>query len=107
MRCAVLLNVGEGMVMDMNRPQMYMAGIVILLLGLQLRAIDSVVLTEQATQFLAENMENMETASTAPTMFAARVPIMKKVVTPPRWLGWSLVSIGGVMVLHSLVVRRG
>lgn len=93
--------------MDMNRPQMYMAGIIILLLGLQFRAIDSIVLTEQATQFLAEKMDSMETASTAPTILAARVPVMKKTVTPPRWIGWSLVSIGGVMVLHSLVVRRG
>ena len=91
----------------MNRHQMYMAGLIVLMIGLQLRSIESIVLNEHATQFLAEKMESMDMASSAPTMFAARVPIVKKVVTPPRWLGWSFLSIGGVMVLHSLAMRKG
>jgi hypothetical protein len=30
----------------------------------------------------------------------------KKVVQPPEWLGWCLMSIGGVLVLHSLAMRK-
>lgn len=92
--------------MDLNRPQMYMAGIIVLTLGIQFRMVDSIVLTQQATQVIAEKMESMDIANNAPTMFAARVPIAKKVITPPRWLGWSFLSIGGVMVLHSLAMRK-
>ena len=93
--------------MDLNRPQMYMAGIIVLMLGIQFRTVDSIILNEHATQFLAEKMESLDLANSAPTMFAARVPIVKKVITPPRWLGWSFLSIGGVMVLHALAMRKG
>ena len=92
--------------MEFNRPQMFMAGLVVLLLGFQFRIVDSVVLNEKTTQFLAQKMESDSFASSAPMFFAAHMPMAKKVITPPRWLGWSLVSIGGVIVLHSLAMRK-
>jgi hypothetical protein len=91
--------------MELNRPQMYLAGVVVLLLGLQFRLVESIVLTEPATKFVAEKFESGELASTAPNWLAQSVPV-KKTVTPPKWLGWSLLSIGGVMVLHSLAMRK-
>jgi hypothetical protein len=84
---------------------MYMAGIIVLMLGIHFRLVESVVLTDQATQFVAEKMESLDLANSTPNMFT-RVPAAKKVITPPRWLGWSLLSIGGVMVLHSLAMRK-
>jgi hypothetical protein len=84
---------------------MYLAGIIVLLLGLQFRMVESVVLTEQATKFVAEKFESGDLATTAPNWFAQALPV-KKTVTPPKWLGWSLLSIGGVLVLHSLAMRR-
>jgi hypothetical protein len=93
--------------MDMNRPQMYMAGLIVLLLGLQLRMIESIVLTENATRFLAEKIEGVEYASSSQqSIFSFQTPVARKTVTPPKWLGWSLLSIGGVMVLHSLAMRK-
>lgn len=91
---------------EMNRPQMYMAGLVVLLLGLEFRIVDSVVLNEQTTRFMAERFDSGELATTAPNWFAANMPLVKKSFTPPKWIGWSFLSIGGVMVLHSLVMRR-
>lgn len=90
---------------ELNRPQMYMAGLIVLLLGLQFRLVDSVVLTEPATKFVAEKFETGELATTAPNWFAQAMPV-KKVITPPKWIGWSLMSIGGVLVLHSLAMRK-
>jgi hypothetical protein len=91
---------------ELNRPQMYMAGLIVLLLGLHFRITESLVLNETTTKFLAEKFESRELASTAPTWFTTNMPLAKKTVTPPKWLGWSFVSIGGVMVLHSLAMRK-
>ena len=66
---------------------------------------DSVVLTEPATKFVAEKFESGELASAAPNWFAQTMPV-KKTITPPKWIGWSLLSVGGVMVLHSLAMRK-
>ena len=90
---------------DLNRPQMYMAGLIVLLLGIECRIVDSVVLTEPATKFVAEKFEQAELATTAPNWFAQAMPV-KKTITPPKWIGWSLLSVGGVMVLHSLAMRK-
>jgi hypothetical protein len=90
---------------ELNRPQMYMAGIIVLLLGLQFRLTESVVLSEHATKFVAERFDSPELASTTPNWFVQAAPV-KKTITPPKWIGWSLISIGGVLVLHSLAMRK-
>ena len=90
---------------ELNRPQMYMAGLIVLLLGLEFRLVDSIVLTEPATKFVAEKFESGELATTAPNWFAQTMPV-KKTLTPPKWIGWSFLSVGGVMVLHSLAMRK-
>jgi hypothetical protein len=30
----------------------------------------------------------------------------RKVLQPPEWLGWCLISVGAVLVLHSLAMNR-
>lgn len=97
--------------MQFNRNQYFMAGLVIFLLGIQLRMVDAVVLNERATQFLARRMQDFRqgqvaSASEVPTMFAAAAPIAKHRLDPPPWLGWSLVSIGSVLILHSLALKK-
>lgn len=90
---------------ELNRPQIYLAGLIVLLLGVQFRLVDSIVLNEPATKFVAERFESGELATTAPNWFAQALPV-KKTITPPKWIGWSLLSVGGVMVLHSLAMRK-
>ena len=91
---------------ELNRPQMYMAGLIILLLGLHFRVVESIVLNEPTTKFIVEKFETREFANSTPNWFAATVPVALKTITPPKWIGWSFVSLGGVMVLHSLVMRK-
>ena len=33
-------------------------------------------------------------------------PLPKKTVRPPEWIGWCLMSVGGVLILHSLAMPR-
>jgi hypothetical protein len=94
--------------MEITRNQYYMGGIVLLLLGLQFRAIDRIDLTPEFTQFLAERSGHPLAAVNAGAQSLTQLdrPLAKKTVTPPDYLGWLLVSFGSVAVLHSLAMPK-
>ncbi len=77
---------------------------VVVLLGVQFRLIDSITLNEKTTQFLLAHSGSGATAGLASLISTTDVP--KKVVHPPQWLGWSLMSIGAVCILHSLAMKK-
>jgi hypothetical protein len=91
--------------MEFNRNQFMMIGVVVLLLGLQLRTFESCTLNPKTTQFLASRFSD-STSVTTNTLFATNSPAVRKVVRPPSWLGWSLMSIGSVLILHSLAMKK-
>jgi hypothetical protein len=97
--------------MDLNRNQIFMAGLVVLLLGVQMRMVEVFVLNERSTQFIAQRIQALkgnEVASTSdlPTLFASQGPVARHRLEPPKWLGWVLVSVGSVLVLHSLAMKK-
>lgn len=97
--------------MELNRNQFLMAGLVVLMVGLQMRTVDTFVLNEKATQFLAQRMQQWKDAQVAsandlPTMMAASGPIAKHRLQPPKWLGFAFMSVGSVLVLHSLAMKK-
>jgi protein-S-isoprenylcysteine O-methyltransferase Ste14 len=97
--------------MDFNRYQCFMAGLVVFLLGIQLRMVEAFVLNERATQFLAQRMQEIKgnqvaSAGDLPTLFAAQSPLAKKRLEPPKWIGWAMVSVGSVLILQSLVMKK-
>jgi hypothetical protein len=97
--------------MELNRNQYLMAGLVVLMLGIQMRMVEAFVLNEHATQFLAQRMQQIKgqqlaSASDMSTQLAAQAPIGKKRLVPPDWLGFSFVSVGSVLVLYSLVLKK-
>lgn len=86
-------------------------GVVCILMGLQMRAVESFVLTPKASQFIERNIRNsgLQTERTAyrfDSILMTGGPVPKKTVTPPRWLGWATISIGAVLTLHGLTLRR-
>ncbi|HJN13397.1 MAG: hypothetical protein QF918_03570 [Pirellulaceae bacterium] len=95
--------------MELNRNHYFAVGTIVLLLGLQLRFVESVRLTKASTQFLAEKFHKSE-QQVDPNPFSALLSVPaannSKSIRPPRWLGWSLLSLGAVLVLHSLTMRR-
>lgn len=97
--------------MDLNRNQFMLIGLILLLLGVQLRLIDTFVLNEESTRFLAQQKMKAEQPKTwtFPASLTAKAPvpvITRKKIKPPRWLGLTLISIGTVLVLHSLAMRK-
>ena len=97
--------------MELNRNQYFFAGILILLIGLQLRAVSTYELNAEATKLLAEKTPTTASATPAAIGFdgasqPAVLPTSRKVIQPPNWLGWCLISVGAVLILHSLSMRK-
>jgi hypothetical protein len=89
--------------MEFNRNHYFMAGVVLLLLGIQLRMVDSYVLNEESTRLLNARGDNAAMANIRP-LFQAVAPT-RKVIKPPESLGWALMSIGSVLILHALAMK--
>jgi hypothetical protein len=94
--------------MDITRNQYFFAGLACLLIGFQFRMVESFDLTPEFTQFLAERTGHPLASVNAATqsLTQAEKPLAKKNVKPPDWLGFSLLSIGAVLVLHSWGMKK-
>ena len=90
--------------MDFNRNQFFIAGVLLLLLGIQFRMFDTFTLNEKATAFIASRTATPVAATNG--IFEGAGAGAHKQVRPPSWLGWSLMSIGSVMILHSLAMKK-
>jgi hypothetical protein len=74
---------------------------------LQFRIVDSFVLNESSTRVLHRFAKKSNIAdSNMATNLAMRVSTPKKNLRPPNWLGFVLLSVGGVMSLHALVLPK-
>jgi hypothetical protein len=105
--------------MEFNRNQYFMVGLVILLLGIQFRMVDSYLLSKPVTKFLAEKtgkaspqtlnavsrFENSPLSIFSLNKQQNKASILQKVVSPPTWLGLALISIGAILILHSFAMR--
>lgn len=91
--------------MDLNRNQFFFIGLVVLLVGLQVRYVSAYVLNPETTKFLAERTG---TSTAGASMFSAfqSGTGARKVVQPPEWLSWCLLSVGAVLCLHSLAMPK-
>ena len=94
--------------MDINRNQVLLAGLVVLALGIQLLLVDSYVLTPEFTQFLAEKTDHPVAAVNGATaaFMTSGAPVAQKTVKPPEWIGWALLSLGSVLILHSMSMKK-
>jgi hypothetical protein len=96
--------------MDLNRNQFFFIGLVLLLVGVQFRYVSAYVLTPETTQFIAERTgQTTSASSSAYSFFSAATgsnSATRKTLQPPEWLSWCLMSVGSVLILHSLAMRR-
>lgn len=87
--------------MDLNRNQFFFIGLLVFLIGIQVRYVSAYVLNPQATQFLADRTGQ---AAGMTGMFSPGGA--RKVIQPPEWLSWCLMSVGAVLCLHSLAMPK-
>jgi hypothetical protein len=93
--------------MDLNRNQFFFLGLLVLLIGVQVRYVSAYVLNPQTTQFLAERTGNSSAGMTSVfTATGGSFAAPRKVLEPPEWLSWCLISIGAVLCLHSLAMPK-
>jgi hypothetical protein len=96
-------NICAGMLMELNRNNWFMIGLLLLFVGIQFRAVETFVLNEKTSRFLAERVR----PAVAETGFMASVgPTPKKSLKPPNWLGFAMISVGSVLVLHALAMKK-
>ncbi len=94
--------------MDITRNQFFFAGLLLGLMGLQFHLVDSFHLNAEFTQLLAERTGHPLASVNAATqsLTQAEEPPAKKVVRPPDWIGWLLMSVGAVLILHSWGMKK-
>ncbi len=96
---------------NISRDTFMLLGLLLLLLGLQLRFVETFVLNENSTRFLVRRSARAEPATSLwklPMSVAAESPmrVSRKRISPPRWLGYAFLSVGVVLVLQSLAMKK-
>ncbi|GAB5401833.1 MAG: hypothetical protein Aurels2KO_00640 [Aureliella sp.] len=94
--------------MEFDRNRYFMIGMLLFLLGIQFRMVESFVLNETSTRALARIAKDSQLASQdfGANLYMEVHPSPKKQVKPPHWLGWVLLTTGGVICLHAMVLPR-
>jgi len=83
-----------------KRHHLLLAGLLLFLVGIQLRLVESFTLNERSSRFVAAQVgESMPRAN-----FWQQAPV-RKVVEPPRWIGLALMSVGAVLTVKSLSMK--
>ena len=94
--------------MEISRNQYFMAGLVLFLLGLQFRMIESVELTEQFAKLIVERSDHplISVSAQSPIFSPMESSAIGRFVHPPEWIGWMLLSVGSVLVLHAIAMPK-
>ncbi len=87
----------------MNRNHYMALGTILLLVGLTIFKIENVTLTEETTKFLAQ--QTAEEGKPDPGPFLEAVP-MKKTVAIPTWPRFLCISLGLILIAHSLAMQK-
>jgi hypothetical protein len=94
--------------MDFDRNRYFAIGVLLFLLGVQFRMIDSFVLNETSTQAISRMAADSQLASQnfTTSLYSNWAPQNNKRITPPKWLGFALLTVGGVIALHAMVLPK-
>jgi hypothetical protein len=94
--------------MSITRNRYFLVGILLVLLGIQFRMIDSFVLKEPASRVLARFNKTAPVADNS-GMSSLLMQVYRKPtnrIQPPRWMGLAMITVGAVMSCHALAIPR-
>lgn len=86
--------------MSPTRQSLLLVGLLVFLVGVQFRVVQSVTLNERSSHFVAARMGG---GSGQPAIWQGQP--LRKVIEPPRWLGLALMSVGAVLTVKSLSMK--
>lgn len=94
--------------MSFYRNRYFLSGILLILLGLQFRRVESFVLNERSTRVVARltNKQLVDNSTTFGAIFEPVTPTPTKRITPPRWLGLSMIALGCVITFHAFSIPK-
>jgi hypothetical protein len=94
--------------MEINRNQYFFVGLVLLLLGLQYQFVDTLVLKPECAKLLGEEQSPPVAAArdALGSLVQTSSSVSSRTMRPPEWIGWALLSLGAVLVLHSWAMPR-
>ena len=94
--------------MDLNRNQFFFLGLVVLLIGVQVRYVSAYVLNPKATQFLAERTGQASSASALVFLRDDRHRSRRraKCWSRPNGSRWCLISVGAVLCCTRLAMPK-
>ena len=90
--------------MALSRDRLLLAGLLLFLLGMQFRLVESFTLSERSSRFVSAQLGDK---TPAPAASLWQGDPAHKVVQPPRWLGLAQMSVGTVQTLKSLTMKAG
>jgi hypothetical protein len=91
---------------EINRNQYFLIGLIVLFLGLQFRVVETYVLNEKTSTFLAQRLKLVASSDSSEGFLPAAGPAPLRTVAPPTWLGYAFISVSAVLILHSLAMRK-
>ncbi len=93
---------------ELNRNHYFAIGVILLLLGIQLRMVDTYVLNEHATRLLANQFGDPSAQATVKVsrFLPVASDVTRKAIQPPIWVGYLLMSVGTVLMLHALAMDK-
>lgn len=95
--------------MQFTRNRYFMTGMLLVMLGIQFRLVQSFVLNEPTTRAITRLSRQNPIAAHTPSLSSFLMqayPTPKKRVQPPRWLGLAMVAVGAVVALHAMAMPR-
>ncbi len=99
--------------MGINRNQYFALGVVVLLVGIQFRYVESFTLNTESTDFIrtriaARNTPALATTNSSFSDYFSQSAVSQSNINikPPKWVGWALLSMGGVLILHSFAMQK-
>lgn len=96
--------------MDFNRNQFFLLGLILVFTGVHLRRVEAFVLNETCSRIVNEKLGPDEAAPAEDDYFrfgAQPEPTTSlRTIRRPEWLALMLISVGAVLVLQSLVMKK-